>query len=350
MICRDYIEQTFLGNLQEVGDIQGSWADPTYMVLAVDIIIEATSARRVGVCLADPKIRELAVSEFLDNDHYSALQVLLSQLNVRECLIKDNQVDGIDNPELVQLQWVLERCGVTITKRSADNFGTSGIKDTLDRLVVGRNKLAARSSQANQPLAMGPTAALIKHLGIPIDTSTEGGYNFYRHDPNTLASIDFETLKALRVFPEHTSDSMSIHKTLDRCETKMGRQLLARWLKQPLKIRADIKMRQKLIAIFCYNENLRETIRNLLPYTPDPYSLSGCLQGKELNKIYVSHIFKLLSQLKKLTEALEGLTTQEDREILDKAYRKHLSGLFDSLMVATAFRQSILKAMAADYI
>src|SRR3954467_7369315 len=65
------------GNLQDVEDELGGQLDAAPVILAVKISAKATEVRTVGVCFADASVRELGVSEFLDNDLYSNFEALL---------------------------------------------------------------------------------------------------------------------------------------------------------------------------------------------------------------------------------------------------------------------------------
>ena len=103
------------------------------MILAVKISTKASEARNVGVCFADASVRELGVSEFLDNDLYSNFESLLIQLGVKECLI---QVDSTKKDvELGKLRTIADNCGCAVAERSQADFGTKDIEQELPRLL-----------------------------------------------------------------------------------------------------------------------------------------------------------------------------------------------------------------------
>ena len=81
-------KQASPGNLQDVEDELGGHVDSAPIILAVKISAKATEARTVGVCFADASVRELGVTEFVDNDIYSNFESLLIQLGVKECLLQ----------------------------------------------------------------------------------------------------------------------------------------------------------------------------------------------------------------------------------------------------------------------
>jgi DNA mismatch repair protein MSH2 len=69
-------KQASPGNLQDIEDELGGQIDAAPIMLAVKVSAKASEARNVGVCFADASVRELGVSEFLDNDLYSNLESL----------------------------------------------------------------------------------------------------------------------------------------------------------------------------------------------------------------------------------------------------------------------------------
>ena len=98
------VKQASPGNLQDVEDDLGGQIDSAPMIMAVKVSAKASEARNVGVCFADASVRELGVSEFLDNDLYSNFESLLIQLGVRECLIQLDRGEKEKDPELAKLR------------------------------------------------------------------------------------------------------------------------------------------------------------------------------------------------------------------------------------------------------
>ena len=113
------------GNLQDVEDELGGQVDSAPVILAVKVTAKASEARNVGVCFADASVRELGVSEFLDNDLYSNLESLLIQLGVKECLIQSEgqKKEG----EQMKLKAIAENCGIAVAERSGGDFGARDI-------------------------------------------------------------------------------------------------------------------------------------------------------------------------------------------------------------------------------
>jgi len=103
-------KQASPGNLQDVEEDLGGQIESAPMIMAVKISAKASEARNVGVCFADASVRELGVSEFLDNDLYSNFEALLIQLGVRECLVIQDKGEKEKDPELAKLRQISAFC------------------------------------------------------------------------------------------------------------------------------------------------------------------------------------------------------------------------------------------------
>jgi DNA mismatch repair protein MSH2 len=166
-------KQASPGNLQDIEEELGGHIDSAPIILAVKVTAKASEARNVGVCFADASVRELGVSEFLDNDLYSNFESLLIQLGVKECLIQTDGPKG--DVELGKLRGIIDSCGIALAERAPGDFGTKDIEQDLTRLL--RDERAAKTlPQTDLKLAMGSAAALIKYLGVGECVTTNVSY------------------------------------------------------------------------------------------------------------------------------------------------------------------------------
>jgi DNA mismatch repair protein MSH2 len=117
------------GNLQSVEDELGtsmdSQSESAPMMLSVKVSAKSGEARNVGVCFADASVRELGISEFLDNDLYSNFESLLIQLGVKECLIASD-IQKKDS-ELTKLRQICDSCGIAVSERSCCERHRAGL-------------------------------------------------------------------------------------------------------------------------------------------------------------------------------------------------------------------------------
>lgn len=276
------------------------------------------------MCFADASVRELGVSEFLDNDVYSNFESLLIQLGVRECLI---QLDtSKKDVELGKLKKILDNCGIAYTERPSADFGTKDIEQDLERLL--RDERSAKTlPQTELKLAMGAAAALIKYLGVLTDASNFGQYQLYQHDLSQFMKLDASALKALNLMPgpRDGSKNMSLYGLLNHCKTPVGSRLLAQWLKQPLMSLEEIERRQHLVEAFVMDTELRQTMQEEhLRSIPDLYRLAKRFQRKMANLEDVVRAYQVVIRLPSFIATLEGVMDERYRDPLDAEYTSKL--------------------------
>ncbi|KAF9769988.1 MutS-like protein [Fusarium sp. DS 682] len=327
------IKQASPGNLQDVEDDLGGQIESAPMILAVKISTKASEARNVGVCFADASVRELGVSEFLDNDLYSNFEALLIQLGVRECLVQIDKSEKEKDPELAKLKKIIDNCGVAIAERPAGDFGTRDIEQDLARLLKDERSTSLLP-QTDLKLAMGSAASLIKYLGVLQDPSNFGQYQLYQHDLAHFMKLDAAALKALNLMPgpRDGSKTMSIFGVLNHCKTPVGSRLLAQWLKQPLMSKTEIEKRQQLVEAFYVDTELRQTLQEEhLRAIPDLYRLSKRFQRGKANLEDVVRAYQVVIRLPGFIGTFEGVMDENYKDPLDEAYTIKLRDLSDSL-------------------
>lgn len=326
-------KQASPGNLQDVEEDLGGQIDSAPMIMAVKISAKASEARSVGVCFADASVRELGVSEFLDNDLYSNFEALLIQLGIRECLIQQDKGENEKDPELSKLRQIIDNCGVAIAERPAGDFGIRDIEQDLARLLKDE-KAATLLPQTDLKLAMGSASSLIKYLSILQDSSNFGQYQLYQHDLAQFMKLDAAALKALNLMPgpRDGAKTMSIFGVLNHCKTPVGSRLLAQWLKQPLMSKDEIEKRQQLVEAFYNDTELRQTMQEVhLRSVPDLYRLSKRFQRKKATLEDVVRAYQVVIRLPGFIGTFEGVMDELYRDPLDVAYTTKLRDLSDSL-------------------
>ena len=323
------VKQASPGNLQDIEDELGGQVENAPIMLAVKVSAKAGEARNVGVCFADASVRELGVTEFLDNDLYSNFESLLIQLGVKECLI---QADiSKKDVELNKLRTIADNCGCAIAERGSADFGTKDIEQDLPRLL--KDDATKMLPSMELKLAMGAAAALIKYLGVMSDSSNFGQYQLYQHDLSQYMKLDSAALKALNLMPGPRDGvkTMSLYGLLNHCKTPTGSRLLAQWLKQPLMNVEDIKLRQQLVEAFVEDTELRQTMQEEhLRSIPDLYRLAKKFQRKVANLEDVVRTYQVAIRLPGFIEALENVMDEQYRDPLDAEYTAKLRGYSDS--------------------
>ena len=324
-------KQASPGNLQDVEDELGGQLDAAPIILAIKVSAKASEARNVGVCFADASVRELGVSEFLDNDLYSNLESLLIQLGVKECLL---QLDASKKDvELAKIRAIADSCGIAVAERAVGDFGTKDIEQDLSRLLRGELAVGVLP-QTDLKLAMGSAAALIKYLGVLSDPSNFGQYQLYQHDLSQYMKLDASALKALNLMPgpRDGSKNMSLYGLLNHCKTPVGSRLLAQWLKQPLMSLEEIEKRQQLVEAFVVDTELRQTMQEEhLRSIPDLYRLSKRFQKKLANLEDVVRAYQVAIRLPGFIGTLEGVMDEQYKDPLDAFYTSKFIDYSNSL-------------------
>ena len=342
-------KQASPGNLQDIEDELGGHIESAPIMLAVKISVKASEGRNVGVCFADASVRELGVSEFLDNDLYSNFESLLIQLGVKECLI---QVDSKkQDPELAKLRSIADNCGVAIAERSTGDFGTKDIEQDLSRLLRDERAVGTLP-QTDLKLAMGSAASLIKYLGILSDPSNFGQYQLYQHDLSQFMKLDASALKALNLMPgpRDGSKNMSLYGLLNHCKTPVGSRLLAQWLKQPLMNLEEIERRQQLVEAFVTDTELRQTMQeDHLRSIPDLYRLAKRFQRKQANLEDVVRAYQVVIRLPGFIETLEGIMDEQYKDPLDAEYTSKLINHSNSLAKLQEMVETTVDLDALDH-
>ena len=283
------------------------------------------------MCFADASVRELGVSEFLDNDLYSNLESLLIQLGARECLV---QADGARKDiELAKIRTIADNCGCAIAERGFADFATRDIEQDLTRLMRDSATVSVLP-HTDLKLAMGSAAALIKYLGLMSDSSNFGQYQLYQHDLSQYMKLDASALRALNLMPgpRDGSKTMSLYGLLNHCKTPVGSRLLAQWLKQPLMSVEEIARRHQLVEAFVVDTELRQTMQEEhLKSIPDLYRLSKKFQRKAANLEDVVRAYQVAIRLPGFLGTLDGVMDEQYKDPLDAEYTAKLKEYSDAL-------------------
>jgi DNA mismatch repair protein MSH2 len=324
-------KQASPGNLQDIEDDLGGHVESAPIILAVKVTAKASEARNVGVCFADASVRELGVSEFVDNDIYSNFESLLIQLGVKECLL---QSDGTKkDPELQKLRAIADNCGCAVSERPVGDFGSRDIEQDLTRLLRSEGT-AATLPQTDMKLAMNSAAALIKYLGVMSDPTNFGEFQLYQHDLSQYMKLDSSALKALNLMPgpKDGSKTMNLYGLLNKCKTPVGSRLLAQWLKQPLMNLEEIEKRQMLVEAFVNDTELRQTLQEEhMRSIPDLYRLAKKFQRKKANLEDVVRAYQVAIRIPDFIGTFEGVMDEQYKAILDTEYTDKLRSFSDSL-------------------
>ncbi|CAO3586126.1 unnamed protein product [Absidia cylindrospora] len=313
----------------------------------------AGDKKTVGVAFADAGVKEIGVSEFLDNELYSNLESLLIQLGVKECLIQGDE-SGKDY-EAIKIRGVLDRCDVVSTDCKKGDFTTKNIEQDLNRLLEGEISVAARR-EFELKNAMEASSCLIKYLSLLSDETNFKRFQLHQHDLSQYMRLDAAALDALNLMPgaqDGSNKTMNLYGLLNVCKTSQGSRLLAQWLKQPLLNVDTIKQRQDLVHMFFRDTELRQTLQeSQLKNIPDLHRLAKRFQRGIANLQDVVRIYQMIIRLPAVTQILEANEpdTQEMAELMQQVFTLPLKDHYQTLRALEEMVESTIDLEAvADH-
>ncbi|XP_071801096.1 DNA mismatch repair protein Msh2-like [Asterias amurensis] len=280
-------------------------------VIAVKYVSEGSGGQlTVGVGYADATLRELAVCQFTDNEHFSNLEALLVQLGPKECLIQSQSGEGaVDSAKLTG---VLERSGLLVTERARADFGTKDVEQDLNRLLKGASeeqRNAATLGEMEKTTAVGSLAALIKYLELLGDESNFRQFRLKSFDLTQYMRLDSSAVRALSLLPspqDGGNKNACLLGLLNKCKTPQGQRLLAQWIKQPLVDKNKIEERLDIVEAFVNDVELRQTLQEeQLKRIPDLQRLAKRIQRKKATLEDCYRIFQVVEFMPVLLETLE---------------------------------------------
>ncbi|KAF9288863.1 MutS-like protein [Mortierella alpina] len=318
------IKRASPGNLQDMEDLLFAHTDMAASPIVMAVKIQAGADHRtVGVCFADATVRELGISEFIDNDLYSNFESLVIQLGVKECLIQADE--GQKDYELSKLRTILQHCGIVITERKKSDFSIKDVEQDYNRLLEEEISIAALP-EFELKNAMAASACVMKYLALLTDETNFGQYTLCNHDLSQYMKLDASAVQALNLMPspqDGANKSMSLYGLLNKCKTTQGGRMLGQWLKQPLMDIAAIEKRQTMVEAFTLDSELRQTLQEShLKMIPDLHRLAKRFQRGVASLQDVVRAYQVVVRLPGLVSTLASCETgaPEHKEMLDAQF------------------------------
>ncbi|KAG1678939.1 DNA mismatch repair protein Msh2 [Nymphon striatum] len=246
------------GNMTEFEDLLFGNSDMSSNAGVMSIKLSSENGQQVvGIAYTDASERKFVVAEFIDNELFTNLEVLIVQLGPKECLIQPIN----SSPDVGKLSKMLERTKALVTERKKGEFNDKDIVADLNRLVKFKKGEQVNSSvlpEMDMSHAMCALAVLIKYFDLLGEECYFGQYKLTTFNLQQYIRLDNSVMKALNLFPTcqegnfinyiklyidfvqmkiffSAADKMhSIYGLLNKCRTAQGQRLLGQWLKQPL--------------------------------------------------------------------------------------------------------------------
>ncbi|CAG8440794.1 12318_t:CDS:10 [Acaulospora colombiana] len=269
------IKRASPGNIQELEDLLFSNVDAAASPVVLSVKLASREGQKiVGVAFADTTIRELGLSEFVDNDLCTNFESLLIQLGVKECIIQADE--SRKDYDLSKLRDVMNKCDVVITELKKNEFSTKDIEQDLNRLLG--DEISVTSLRSNK--------------------------------------------------------TTSLFGLLNKCKTSQGSRLLGQWLKQPLMNLKEIEQRLSLVEIFVDDTEVRQSLREEnLRNIPDLHRIAKRFQRGNASLQDVIRVYQVLVKLPELVNVLESFNVTDNavKDAIEDVYlvklREHNSQL-----------------------
>ncbi|KAG0366080.1 MutS-like protein [Gamsiella multidivaricata] len=346
------IKRASPGNLQDMEDLLFAHTDMAASPIVMAVKIKAGGDHRtVGVCFADATVRELGISEFIDNDLYSNFESLVIQLGVKECLIQADE--GQKDYELSKLRTILQHCDIVITERKKSDFAIKDVEQDFNRLLEEDISIAALP-EFELKNAMAASACVIKYLALLTDESNFGQYALRNHDLSQYMKLDASAVRALNLMPgpqDGANKSVSLYGLLNKCKTTQGGRMLGQWLKQPLMDVAAIEKRQTTVEAFTLDSELRQNLQEThLKMIPDLHRLAKRFQRGVASLQDVFRAYQVVIRLPGLVSTLASCETgsPEHKEILDSEFTTHFEEYTNNLQKLQELVETTIDLEAVD--
>lgn len=268
----------------------------------------------IGVSFVNSILRTIHVCQFEDNLQLLNLEVMLMEVGVKECLYSSSGVHST-----TKLESVLERCGVTSTKRKQSEFREENIAQDLSRLLDSTDEMLA---EIEFKYAMKATACIISYLELLSDDTGFGHWKLLRHHLSRYMRLDSTVVEALNLFPRRgevgTNRNNSLYGVLNQCHTPMGSRRLMQWIRQPLLSLEDIEARQTLVELFVSSSGLRDSLRSkyLEFHIPDLDKLTKRVISR---KATLEDTYRLYLLLRKVPNMLSLFEQQQQKALKSDA-------------------------------
>jgi len=296
----------------------------------------ASGDRRVGFALVDSSRRELAATEFGDDDGYGALEAAAAAAGVREAVVQvdpgaGKHADAAAAPaaaaaagaDAARARAALERAGALVTDAPRAAFGTKELEADLGRLLRSRS-VEQHRDVLDRPLAASALAGALSLAEATADAGGLGRWGLRLHDTGAALRLDAAALAALGITPERVGSgggfgggasphaapgaaATSLTALLNIGRTPMGRRLGAAWLRAPLVDLAAIRARHDVVEALTVDGGLRSALRDgLLRGLPDLERLARKLERRTASLADLCSLYSAASRLGPLCAALRS--------------------------------------------
>ena len=274
----------------------------------------------------------ISTYEFGDNEHFMDLNNLVTRLDPSNVVV---HTKALSDEKFAIASEPPSRTGqrrdveLKQFKRERED-----ISSELKRLL-GVDTLIHHHSILDRGVVLNSLGALLNEIRRVLrEQAKQGSFELVECNLDTYMRLDRSAVHALNLFPDPfekgANKYSSLIGVLDHCVTAgMGRRLLRRWLRQPLRDAKKIRERQNLVEVFVTNDILRQSLqegplRGVLdiPKTLRKLHESAQNKGKKLDssaklkELYL--IYRMAFELPDIVRTLESLEDKETKKFYEQ--------------------------------
>ncbi|TPX61213.1 hypothetical protein PhCBS80983_g01244 [Powellomyces hirtus] len=284
-----------------------------------------------GIAFVDTATAEFSLCSFDDDVERTRLETIIMQLKPKEIVLEKGHFSKVsmrllkNNLQNLALNHLVPETEFWTAQTAMDEMRARKYFDGADGSSTWPEAL-----QEAKPLAMDAFGGLLFYLrSLMIDKQLVSAKNFHTYDPIRHAGtlvVDGQTLINLEIF-ENThdgSDTGTLHRLLNHCETPFGKRLFKKWLCHPLRSIAEINDRLNAIddlsLVYGQQEKLQDSLRSL----PD---LERLISRIHAGTVRVKEFLATLSAFRSIEDMMHDM-----QPFLKNLTSKRLAAVFNAGM------------------
>ncbi|XP_025412665.1 DNA mismatch repair protein Msh2 [Sipha flava] len=304
------------GNLLQFEDLLFGNVDQieANIVIALKLSPNFRNNKLVGLGAVDTVEHKFQLSEFTDDEFFSHTESMMIKVSPKECIL---MIDG-NNPDVEQLNKVIERCGILVTMRKKSEFSTDTLIQDLNKLIIfeeGQQLNAHTLPQLQLEIASTAIAAVIKYLELLSDSDNLNQFTIENLSYEKFVHLDNAGVQALNLFSNlgTMSKTDSMLGIFDKCRTPHGHRLLTQWIRQPLTDMNKINERLDIVETLVTGTDIRQQLYDQhLRTIPDLQALMRKIQRKKAN---LQDCYRIYQAIKKLPDLVETLSYSSNKTL-----------------------------------
>lgn len=221
----------------------------------------------------------MQMTEFEDNDYFSLFESIVIQMNKAD--VEDSKFTLLINLPKDEyfrnrITEIIEQCDVDFLEGNQSDFTAKDAEEYLSILL--QKPFSYYDSESKNKLALSALRAVINNRKLYTESGYHTQFSLQTYKIENYVRLDTAALEALNIFPHaakvanplNNTEVSSIFEIFNEAQTSIGKRLVRRWLKQPIRDAAEINRRLDIVGFFVKHSEERGKIQNEhLKHFPD---------------------------------------------------------------------------------